>query len=157
MNETTTVTLYELLSTYWIYPFPHLALFILVVTPIDTYCLFKKGSKRITASIVSLSTIAALISIYWSFVISGSTYSEGDRVSIAGIYPLSCLLVLVVGSVLYSLGVKNEIIAGRIRITAIRAPLFLVILFLYALSVSAPYRVNKMLEKPETEAQNQTR
>lgn len=156
MNQTTTVSLFEMLTTLWLYPFPHLALFILVAIPIEIFCLSKKGSKRITASIVTLSTASVLIAIYWSFTISSRSYTQGEHIQITVLYPISCLALAASSVVLYSAGLRREIKDGKKGISFIRAPLFLGIICLFSLSAFAPYRANRMLQDMQTKTQNQS-
>lgn len=148
-SNTTTVTLFDVLSSFWFYPFPHLGIFFLAAIPTEAYCIYKKGSKRISASLFILSMSAVLLCIYWSFSITTRSYSPGERIGVPSCYLLSCLGIAIVSCFLYFSGVAKEIKEKRIRVTALRAPIFFVILFLYSLSAYAPYRVERILEKFE--------
>lgn len=82
MDQTTTVSLFDTLTKLGLYPFPQLALFILLAIPTEAFCLLKKGSKRITASNTTLSTAAVLITTYWSYAISSRSYTQGEPIQI---------------------------------------------------------------------------
>ena len=156
MTETTTVSLLDVLTTLWLYPFPHLALFLLIAIPVEAFCIFKNGSKKITVSMIALSTSAVLISIFWSFFISARSYSEGERVQIIAAYPIFCIAIAVFAVIFFGSGVTREIKEGKIYIPLLRAPLFVGISILFFLSALAPYRVNWVLEAWEAEPQNKS-
>ena len=129
--------------------FPRFALFILIALPLEIFCDLRSRCFACSFSTIFLQLLIGVLATVAFYSLCTIAYLPGERLQTPPWYYSATVLALLLVSVAFSFGIRNELRRGRRATSALRVATFSVTVVFAITAILTPLALNRALEKVE--------